>query len=87
MEKTEQKIFRTLSGKVVSTTMNKTATVLIDDMRLNKKYQKKYRVSKKYHVHDEAGEAKVGDVVTFVECRPISKTKCWRLTEVQKLKV
>ncbi len=79
METTKQKIQRTFSGKVVSTAMNKTITVIVNDMKLNKKYQKKYRVSKKYHVHDEFSAAKVGDAVTFVECRPISKTKRWRL--------
>lgn len=77
------KHLRTLTGTVVSTGMKKTATVKVDNMKLNEKYQKKYTVSKKYHVHDEKAEAKVGDTVTFVECRPLSKTKCWRLVSVK----
>jgi len=79
METTKKKNYRTFNGEVVSTGMNKTITVIVHDMKLNQKYQKKYRVSRKYHVHDETGTTKVGDKVTFVECRPMSKTKRWRL--------
>lgn len=82
MEKKTEKIYRTFTGFVTSTSMQKTITVRVDDMKLNQKYQKKYKVSKKYHVHDEKGAAKVGDTVSFVECRPLSKTKRWRLAEV-----
>lgn len=64
--------------------MAKTITVQVDNMKMNEKYQKKYRVSKKYHVHDEKAVAKAGDTVRFVECRPLSKTKRWRLAEVVK---
>lgn len=78
------KIFRSFSGLVTSHAMNKTITVRVDEMKMNEKYQKKYRVSRKYHVHDEKGEAKTGDTVKFVECRPLSKTKRWRLAEVVK---
>ena len=70
---------RTFTGTVVSTAMNKTITVLIDEMRLHSKYKKAYHVSRKFHVHDEKGEAKVGQTVKFEECRPLSKTKRWRL--------
>lgn len=70
---------RTLTGTVVSTAMNKTTVVRVDTMKMHSKYQKRYRSSKKYHVHDESGTVKVGDVVSFTECRPISKTKKWRL--------
>ncbi|MGA0946598.1 MAG: 30S ribosomal protein S17, partial [Candidatus Nanopelagicales bacterium] len=45
-------------------------------------YNKTIRVSKKYHVHDEANDAKVGDTVRIIETRPISKLKRWRLAEV-----
>lgn len=79
-----ERIFRTFTGLVTSTGMQKTITVRVDDMKLNQKYQKKYKVSRKYHVHDEKGEAKIGNLVTFVECRPLSKTKRWRLTEIKK---
>lgn len=70
-------------GKVTSTGMHKTITVQVDTMKMNEKYQKKFRTSKKYHVHDETAQAKVGDMVTFVECRPLSKTKRWRLESVK----
>lgn len=76
---TTTKQTREFNGEVLSVGMNKTITVIVHRLKLNQKYQKKYRVSKKYHVHDEKGTAKVGDVVRFVECRPISKTKRWRL--------
>ena len=48
---------------------------------MNAKYQKAARVSRKYHVHDEKGLAKVGGTVRFVECRPLSKTKRWRIVD------
>lgn len=70
---------RQFTGTVVSTSMAKTATVRVDTMKMNEKYRKKYRVSKKFHVHDAAGKARVGAVVKFVECRPLSKTKRWRI--------
>lgn len=73
---------RTFTGTVISAAMNKTIVVRVDTMKMNEKYQKKFRVSKKYHVHDEKGAAKVGERVSFVECRPMSKTKRWRLTNI-----
>lgn len=79
-----KKTKRTFVGTVVSAGMAKTATVKVDRMKLNEKYQKKYRVSRKYHVHDENGLAKVGDIVTFVECRPLSKTKRWTLVKINE---
>ncbi|MFA6105999.1 MAG: 30S ribosomal protein S17 [Patescibacteria group bacterium] len=84
MEKTPIKIYREFTGLVTSVAMAKTITARVDVMKMNTKYQKKYRVSTKYHIHDEKGEAKVGDTVRFVECRPLSKTKRWRLVEVVK---
>ena len=77
MEKKTIKMYRTFTGLVTSVKMAKTITVRVDVMKLNTKYQKKFRVSTKYHVHDEKGEAKAGDTVKFVECRPLSKTKRW----------
>jgi small subunit ribosomal protein S17 len=47
-------------------------------------YKRNYRVSKKYHVHDEKNEAKVGDLVEFELTRPISKTKRWKLVKIIK---
>lgn len=84
MEKvTHQKNPRTFTGTVVAAGAQKTVTIQVNTMKMNEKYQKKYRVSKKYHVHDEKAEAKVGDMVEFVECRPLSKTKRWRLVSVK----
>lgn len=84
MEKTEQKKKRIFKGTVISTAMSKTIVVQVDRMKLNTKYNKYYKINKKYHVHDEAGLAKVGNVVSFAECRPISRTKRWYLLEVLK---
>lgn len=78
------KIARTFIGMVTAVGMQKTIVAKVDTMRLNQKYQKKYRVTRKFHIHDEKQAAKVGDTVRFVECRPLSKTKRWRLVEVVK---
>lgn len=78
------KVTRKLTGKVVSTAMNKTIVVEVERRVLHPKYKKYYRVNRKYHVHDEKGAAKVGDKVSFVACRPLSKTKRWRLAEIAK---
>lgn len=77
---------RKFEGEVVSTSMNKTIIVRVDAMVLHSKYNKNYKVSKRYPVHDEKGVAKIGDTVAFEECRPISKTKKWRLVAVKKSK-
>ncbi len=77
--------YRTFVGEVVSTSMQKTIVVRVDTDKLNKKYNKKYSTSAKYHVHDEKNAALVGTTVMFVECRPLSKTKRWRLLEIKKL--
>lgn len=69
-------------GKVVSTRMEKTVVVAVDDRRPHPKYGKFHVVTTKFHAHDEAGEATEGDVVRIVESRPYSKTKRWRLEAV-----
>lgn len=70
---------RTLSGQVVSTKMDKTIVVLVERTKIHPKYQKRYKTSKKYKVHDEKNISRVGDKVSFVECRPLSKDKRWRV--------
>jgi len=80
----KKRVFRSFVGTVVKTAMQKTIVVQIDTMKEHQKYDKYFRVSKKYHVHDEKGLAKVGDKVKFTECRPLSKTKKWFLVEVVK---
>ncbi|MEK9152631.1 MAG: 30S ribosomal protein S17 [Patescibacteria group bacterium] len=72
---------RTLQGTVVSDKMSKTIVVRVDRMKVHPKYMKQYRQSRKFKVHDEKGEYKVGDVVRFVETRPLSKDKRWRAVE------
>ena len=75
----QKKIVKKFKGTVVSTKMAKTAVVVVDAFKMHPKYKKRYKVSKKYKVHDEKGSAKAGDTVEFVECRPLSKDKKWRL--------
>jgi small subunit ribosomal protein S17 len=69
-------------GVVVSDVQDKTIVVRIQRTTTHPLYGKTLRVSKKYHVHDEANEAKVGDTVRIIETRPLSKLKRWRLAEV-----
>ncbi|MBI4239375.1 30S ribosomal protein S17 [Candidatus Uhrbacteria bacterium] len=68
---------RTFKGVVVSTAMQKTLVVRVDRIQPHPKYKKRYTTSKRYKVHVERGEYKVGDVVEFYETRPMSKTKRW----------
>ncbi len=77
-----QETKRTLTGKVVSDKMDKTVTVLIERHVKHPLYGKIIMRSSKYHAHDEANEAKIGDTVEIQEGRPISKTKAWSVTRV-----
>jgi small subunit ribosomal protein S17 len=69
-------------GVVVSDAMDKTIVVKVDTIRSHPRYKKVIRRSAKFHAHDEANTAKVGDLVRIVETRPLSKTKNWRLAEI-----
>ena len=73
---------RTLTGTVVSDKMNKTVTVLVERKVKHPTLGKIVSVSKKYHAHDENDEFHQGDVVMIEECRPIAKTKAWRVTKL-----
>jgi small subunit ribosomal protein S17 len=73
---------RTLTGTVVSDKMNKTVTVLVERKVKHPMLGKIVSVSKKYHAHDENDEFHQGDVVMIEECRPIAKTKAWRVTQL-----
>ena len=75
---------RQFEGTVVGAHEQKTVRVLVKTMKMHAKYQKQYMTSKKFPVHDEKGESKVGDVVVFEECRPLSKMKRWRLVSIKK---
>ncbi len=67
------------TGKVVSNKMNKTISVTVDRMVTHPIYKKRVKKSQKYLVHDENNVAKVGDVVDFIDCKPVSKQVHWRL--------
>ncbi|MEI7843321.1 MAG: 30S ribosomal protein S17 [Gallionellaceae bacterium] len=73
---------RTLTGTVVSDKMDKTVTVLVERKVKHPVLGKIIRVSKKYHAHDETNEFHQGDVVSIEECRPLAKTKNWRVTKL-----
>ena len=73
---------RTLTGRVVSDKMEKSIVVLIERRVQHPLYGKLIRRSTKLHAHDENNTAKIGDVATIKESRPMSKTKSWTLVEV-----
>lgn len=72
-------ISRKFTGEVVSDKNDKTIVVKVESVKKHPKYQKRYVVSRRYKVHDEKNEYKVGDKVSFIECRPLSKDKRWRV--------
>ena len=84
---TEQKLKRTLTGKVGSNKMDKSVIVLVGRRVEHPVYGKYITRSSKLHAHDENNVCKEGDVVTIAECRPISKTKSWSLVEVVQVAV
>ena len=73
---------RSFTGIVTSEKMDKTIVVTISSKKMDSLYKKYVTRSKKYMAHDENNEAHVGDTVRIVECRPLSKKKCWRLAEI-----
>jgi len=73
---------RTLTGRVISNKMDKSATVLVERRVRHPLYGKFIRRSTKLHIHDQNNECQEGDVVSIAECRPISKTKSWKLVEI-----
>lgn len=75
---------RTVSGIVVSDKMEKTITVRIERRVKHPVYGKFVRKSKKIHAHDDRNACNVGDTVTVVECRPISKSKTWMLKSIDE---
>ena len=83
MERNTRKFFQ---GTVVSDKMDKTIVVSVDTFGVHKLYKKRVKKSSKFHVHDENNTAKVGDVVRFMETRPLSKTKKYTLVSVLNVK-
>ncbi len=80
----EAKTIRTESGRVISNKMDRTITVLLERKVKHPLYGKYIRRSTKLHVHDENNECNEGDEVIIAECRPMSKTKSWKLAEITK---
>lgn len=78
----QTKTARTVTGRVTSDKMDKTITVLIERRVKHPIYGKYVKRSTKLHAHDEHNECKEGDVVTIEACRPLSKSKAWRLVKV-----
>ena len=75
---------RTVSGVVTGDRMDKTVTVLVERKVQHPVYSKIIRRSTRLHAHDERNEGRIGDLVTIEECRPISKSKSWRLKSVDQ---
>lgn len=70
---------RKFNGLVLGVSGDKTIMVKVDSVKIHPLYRKRYTTSRKYQVHDEANKYKEGDKVEFIECRPISKSKRWRI--------
>jgi len=79
MDRAQRKV---RTGIVISDARNKTVTVEVVDSKRHAKYGKTVPVRRKFHVHDESNDARLGDTVRITETRPLSKTKRWRLTEI-----
>jgi small subunit ribosomal protein S17 len=79
MERNSRKVY---NGTVVSNKMDKTITVSVDTYKKSPLYGKRVKVTKKFHVHDEEELAGMGDLVSIMETRPLSKTKRFRLVKV-----
>lgn len=80
----QQKMKQTLKGVVVSDKMQKTITIAVTRFIQHPKYKKRYKVTKKFKVHDEMRLAKMGDVVLVASCSPKSKDKNFKLVEIVK---
>jgi len=80
----ETNLARTASGTVVSNKMDKTITVLVERRIKHPLYGKYIKRSKKIHAHDEENQCQEGDLVTIEETRPISKSKSWKLSSIDR---
>ena len=81
----ERNVRRSIKGVVVSDKNDKTIVVLVETHKRHAKYAKRVKYGKKYYAHDENNSAKVGDVVTIMECRKLSATKRFRLVSIDKV--
>lgn len=75
---------REIQGVVVSNGAEKSALVLVERRVMHPRYHKTVKRFKKYLVHDEKNELGIGDIVTAIECRPLSKRKSFRLASIIK---
>jgi len=73
---------RSLTGTVVSDKMDKTVTVLVERQVMHPTIGKVVKRTKKYHAHNDNNDAKMGDRVVIEECKPLSKTKAWRVAKL-----
>jgi len=73
----KKRIIRKFQGIVISDKMDKTIVVRVDRVKVDSKYGKRYKTSRKYHVHDNDNKYHIGESVAFFETRPLSKTKRW----------
>ncbi|MDR3283565.1 MAG: 30S ribosomal protein S17 [Treponema sp.] len=80
--KTTQPSKRAFVGTVTSDKMDKTIVVSVSTKKMHRLYKKYITQVKKCKAHDETNSAHVGDKVRVVECRPLSREKCWRLTDI-----
>jgi len=78
----EEKVQRSVTGRVVSNKMDKSITVLVERRVKHPLYGKYIRRSSKLHAHDADNACNEGDIVTIAQCRPISKSKSWTLVEI-----
>lgn len=81
-EKETRNLRKVRQGIVVSSAGEKTCVVMIRETKQHPIYKKMQTTSKKLHAHDEKNEAEVGDIVTIMETRPMSKLKHWRLLKI-----
>ena len=82
METQERSARKVREGLVVSDKMDKTAVIAVERLKRHPLYGRVQRVTKRFKAHDENNECNVGDRVRIMETRPISKDKCWRVTQI-----
>jgi len=78
----QQQATRTVTGRVVSDKMEKTVTVAVERTVKHPLYGKYIRRTTKIHAHDEENTCREGDLVSIVQCRPLSKSKSWRVVDI-----
>lgn len=78
----EKPILKTKEGVVVSDKMDKTVVVAVERLVRHPLYRRVLRRTRRFKAHDEMNDCRVGDRVRIIECRPLSREKCWRVSEV-----